>query len=69
MTIRQGQVWQSKFNTAKYQLIQVEREIDGNILNIVMKNINSGVIFDIGDWELRQSYELVDSISKAKRRG
>ena len=70
MAIRKNEIWKDNNTGAKYQLKEVEKDFDGSILNIKMQNINNaGAIFDLGEWELRNSYTKVDDHAGAKRRG
>lgn len=67
--IKQGDIWQSDYTRGKYQIAAVEKEHDGSILNIILKNINSGASFEIGEWELNLYYTRIDTLSKSKQRG
>lgn len=67
--IKQGDIWQSDNTGGKYQIAAVEKEHDGSILNIILKNINSGASFEIGEWELNLYYTRIDTLSKSKQRG
>lgn len=67
--IKQGDIWKDNYTGGKYQIVQVERDFDGSILNIVIRNINSGAMFDLGDWELLNKYTKIDSLHKSKLRG
>lgn len=68
--MRQNEIWQDNSTSAKYRILQVEKESDGSILNIKIQNINNkGAIFDLGAWELLSSYTKVDDLASARRRG
>lgn len=68
--IRRGQIWQDNSTGAKYKVVEVEKDFDYSILNVKIQNINNaGAIFDLGEWELKNHYTLIDSYSKAKLRG
>lgn len=68
-SIKQGDIWRDIHTGGKYQITQVERELNGSILNIKMRNINSGTMFDLGEWELLSAYTKIDSFKKSKLRG
>ncbi len=68
--IKINQIWQDNNTGAKYRILKVEEDLDMSILNIKIQNINNaGAIFDLGEWELKNSYSLIDSLSKARSRG
>lgn len=68
--ISKGQLYKDNMTGGKYRIIEVEKDSDHSILNIKIQNINNaGAIFDLGEWELKSNYSLVDSLSKAKLRG
>lgn len=68
-TVKQGDIWRDIHTGGKYQIVQVEKELDGSILNVKMRNINSGTMFDLGEWELLNAYTKIDSLNKSKQRG
>ena len=68
--MRVNEIWRDNNTGAKYRIIQVEKDLDGSILNIKIQNIhNAGAIFDLGEWELKNNYTLIDSLHQARMRG
>lgn len=67
--IKQGDIFKNDYTGGKYQIAAVEKDFDGSILNIILKNINSGASFEIGEWELNQYYTRIDTLNKSKQRG
>lgn len=70
MIIRTNEIWKDNLTGAKYQIVEVENDSDGSILNIKIRNINNkGFTYDLGYWELKQNYHKVDDNASARRRG
>ncbi len=70
MTIRINEIWKDNLTGAKYQIIEVENDLDGSILNIKIRNINNkGLTYDLGYWVLTNHYHRVDDMASARRRG
>lgn len=70
MIIRMNEIWKDNLTGAKYQIIEVENDSDGSILNIKIRNINNkGFTYDLGYWELTHNYHKVDDMASARRRG
>lgn len=70
MTIRINEIWKDTLTGAKYQIVEVENDSDGSVLNIKIRNINNkGFTYDVGYWELLNYYYKVDDMASARRRG
>ena len=70
MIIRMNEIWKDNVTGGKYQIIEVENDSDGSILNIKIRNINNkGLTYDLGYWELTQNYHKVDNMASARSRG
>ena len=67
---KKNEIYKDKDTGAKYRILEIEKDLDGSILNIKIQNINNAqAIFDLGDWELKNNYIKVDDLHSSKQRG
>ena len=65
-----NEIWKDDNTGAKYKIIQVEKDLEGSILNIKLQSCrNASLIWIVTYWELKKNYTLIDSLHNARLRG
>lgn len=65
-----NEIWKDDNTGAKCKIIQVEKDLEGKIINIKIQSIrNASLIWDVSYWELKNNYTLIDSLHNARLRG
>ena len=67
---KKNEIYKDNDTGAKYRILEIEKDLDGSILNIKIQNINNAqAIFDLGEWELKNNYIKVDDLYSSRYRG